>query len=92
MLSPRRLRYLPAPCGPGFSSVEIHANEHWRNLYKPVRCTHAVVLPEFLKWLEVELEREGDGRLIYKVETLGIQGQLVEIKSNVGSGELIGME
>lgn len=76
------------------------ADESWRDLHQAVREGRIVPLPEILDWLEeryegqvleVELERD-DGRMLYEVEMLGPQGQVVEFEFDAASGELIGME
>ncbi|WFM70459.1 PepSY domain-containing protein [Halomonas sp. CKK8] len=76
------------------------ADEAWRDLHQAVREGRVVPLPEILDWLEeryagqvleVELERD-DGRMLYEVEMLGPQGQVVEFEFDAASGELIGME
>ncbi|SEM15927.1 Peptidase propeptide and YPEB domain-containing protein [Halomonas daqiaonensis] len=76
------------------------ADEAWRDLHEAVREGKIVPLPEILDWLEahyvgqvleVELERD-DGRMLYEVEMLGPQGQVVEFEFDAASGELIGME
>lgn len=84
----------------GVSANHGLADDHWRNLHDAVRSGKLVALPEILDWLEaryeghvleVELEHD-DGRLIYEVEMLGPQGQVVEFEFDAVSGELVGME
>ncbi|RCV88390.1 PepSY domain-containing protein [Billgrantia montanilacus] len=84
----------------GLSANPGLADDHWRNLHDAVRSGKLVALPEILDWLEarykghvleVELERD-DGRLIYEIEMLGPQGQVVEFEFDAVSGELVGME
>ena len=41
--------------------------------------------------IEVELERD-DGRVIYEIEMIGPQGQLVEFEFDAVNGELISIE
>jgi len=76
------------------------ADEAWHDLHEAVREGRIVPLPQILDWLEaryagqvleVELERD-DGRMLYEVEMLGPQGQVVEFEFDAASGELIGME
>jgi len=78
----------------------VPADEAWRDLHEAVREGRIVPLPQILDWLEaryagqvleVELERD-DGRMLYEVEMLGPQGQVVEFEFDAASGELIGME
>ncbi|MFQ3789262.1 PepSY domain-containing protein [Halomonas sp. A29] len=84
----------------GLMAIHVLADDHWRDLHDAVRSGRLVALPEILDWLEaryegrvleVELERD-DGRLIYEIEMLGPQGQVVEFEFDAESGELIGME
>jgi uncharacterized membrane protein YkoI len=78
----------------------VAADEHWQDLQEAVREGRIVPLPDILDWLEaryvgqvleVELERD-DGRMVYEIEMLGPQGQVVEFAFDAASGELIGME
>lgn len=76
------------------------ADEHWHDLHETVREGRIVPLPEILDWLEaryvgqvLEVELECDnGRMVYEVEMLGPQGQVVEFEFDAASGEPIGME
>lgn len=72
----------------------------WRNLHREVESGRMVALPTLLNWLderyigqvlEVELERD-DGEVIYEIEMIGPQGQVVEFNFNAVSGELIAIE
>ncbi|QJQ93845.1 MULTISPECIES: PepSY domain-containing protein [Halomonadaceae] len=81
-------------------AAPLAADEHWRDLHGEVRAGRIVALPVILDWLEahyegrvleVELERE-DGILVYEVEMIGPQGQIVEFEFDAVSGELIGIE
>ena len=84
----------------GAAWLPVVGDDHWQDLHDKVRSGQLVPMPVILDWLEeryegvvleVELEREKD-RLIYEVEMLGPQGQLVEFEFDAASGELIGME
>ncbi len=81
-------------------SAPAMSDEHWQRLHDDVRRGEVVELPVILDWLqahyageilEVELERD-DGPLIYEIEMLGPQGQVVEFEFDAVNGELIGME
>lgn len=76
------------------------ADDSWRDLHRQVQQGEIVALTQLLDWLEdhyegqileVELERD-DGKVIYEIEMIGPQGQLVEFEFDARSGALIGME
>lgn len=76
------------------------AGDDWRSLYDDVQAGRLVSLGSVLDWLErhyigsvieVELERD-DGRVIYEIEMVGPQGQVVEFEFDARNGELIGIE
>ena len=76
------------------------ADDDWRDLHQEVREGRLVALPTLLDWLderydgqvlEVELERD-DGRILYEIELVGAQGQVVEFEFDAGSGELLSIE
>lgn len=84
-------------CAAWFPAV---GDGHWQDLHDEVRSGQLVPMPSILDWLEaryegvvleVELESKEE-RLIYEVEMLGPQGQVVEFEFDSASGELIGME
>lgn len=107
MITRRRLSPTSRPCLPALAALlfllaasPAPADEAWRDLHEAVREGRVVPLPDILDWLEaryvgqvleVELERD-DGRMVYEVEMLGPQGQVVEFEFDAASGELIGME
>lgn len=75
-------------------------DDDWRDLHREVEDGRLVALPTLLDWLderyigqvlEVELERD-DGEVIYEIEMIGPQGQVVEFEFDAASGELIGIE
>lgn len=100
--SPRcRGRYLLAAIltlgfiGPGWSD-----DDDWRRLHEDVQAGKIKPLNEILASLnthydgqviDVDLEDE-DGVIIYEIELLGPQGQVVEFEVNAATGELIGIE
>ena len=76
------------------------ADDDWRDLHDEVEAGRLVSLPTVLDWLEAhyvgevleaELERD-DGEILYEVEMIGPQGQVVEFEFDAASGELIGIE
>ncbi|MFP3441731.1 hypothetical protein R0K18_28770, partial [Pantoea sp. SIMBA_133] len=76
------------------------ADDDWRDLHQEVREGRLVALPTLQDWLderydgqvlEVELERD-DGRILYEIELVGAQGQVVEFEFDAGSGELLSIE
>jgi uncharacterized membrane protein YkoI len=81
-------------------SLTGRADDSWRDLHRQVQAGELVPLTQLLDWLEdhyegqvleVELERD-DGQVVYEIEMIGPQGQLVEFEFDARSGELIGME
>ncbi len=85
----------------GMPAIDAHAEaDDWRDLHEEVRAGHFVPLPEVLDWLEahyqgqvlgVDLERD-DGVVLYEIEMIGPQGQVVEFEFDAASGELVGIE
>lgn len=76
------------------------AGDDWRSLHDDVQAGRLVSLGSVLDWLdkhyignviEVELDRD-DGKVIYEIEMVGPQGQVVEFEFDAASGELIGIE
>lgn len=81
-------------------SLADDADDSWRDLHRQVQQGELVALTEILDWLEahyegqvleMELERD-DGQVVYEIEMIGPQGQLVEFEFDARNGELIGME
>lgn len=75
-------------------------NDDWSDLHREVEDGKLVALPTLLDWLderyigqvmEVELERD-DGEVIYEIEMIGPQGQVVEFEFDAVSGDLIGID
>jgi len=100
--SPRcRGRYfLAAILTLGFISPGWSDDDDWRRLHEDVQAGKIKPLNEILASLntrydgqviDVDLEDE-NGVIIYEIELLGPQGQVVEFEVNAATGELIGIE
>ena len=84
----------------GFISPGWSDDDDWRRLHEDVQAGKIKPLNEILASLntrydgqviDVDLEDE-NGVIIYEIELLGPQGQVVEFEVNAATGELIGIE
>tara|TARA_R110002050_G_scaffold196533_2_gene331549 strand:- start:622 stop:1020 length:399 start_codon:yes stop_codon:yes gene_type:complete len=84
----------------GFISPGWSDDDDWRRLHEDVQAGKIKPLNEILASLntrydgqviDVDLEDE-NGVIIYEIELLGPQGQVVEFDVNAATGELIGIE
>ncbi len=84
----------------GGVSVVARADDDWTELHREVEAGRILSLPAVLNRLEedyigqvveVEFERDG-GQIIYEIEMIGSDGQVVEFEVDAVSGQLIGIE
>ena len=97
---PSRNHLLAAILTLGFISPGWSDDDDWRRLHEDVQAGKIKPLNEILASLnthydgqviDVDLEDE-NGVIIYEIELLGPQGQVVEFDVNAATGELIGVE
>ena len=84
----------------GSMSLVVRADDDWSELHREVEAGRIMSLSSVLNQLEedyigqvveVEFERD-DGQVIYEIEMIGPDGQVVEFEVDAVSGQLIGIE
>lgn len=77
-----------------------YADDHWRDLHRQVERGEIRPLSDIMdalsqNWrgevIDVEMERD-DGKVIYEIELLGPQGQVVEFEVDARTGEVLEIE